>query len=308
MRICSLLPGATEILFALGLEDQVVAVSHECDFPPEVKSLPRVTTSLVDPSRLTSAEIDDLVTRAMHDGLPLYEIDQAMLERLQPDVVVTQDLCLVCAVDGGQVRSAVSECSPGSRVVALHIGSVDDLWLAITALGEACGASERAARLNADLQTRLETVRSQAPYEDRPRVLCLEWLDPPWIAGHWMPDAVAIAGGKALLASPNAPSERASWDDIAASQPDVVIVMPCGFDVERTLQEAHLLAEAPAFRSLPAVASERVFVVDGSAYFNRAGPRLVEGIEILAGLLHPTGHLAADARAAVRLDASHFIS
>jgi iron complex transport system substrate-binding protein len=302
MRICSLLPGATEILWALGLGDQVVAVSHECDFPPEVKSLPRVTTSLVDPSRLSSAEIDDLVTRAMHDGLPLYEIDQAMLERLQPDIVITQDLCLVCAVDGGQVRRAVSECSPGSRVVSLHIGSVDDLWRAIEVLGEASGASERAARLNADLQARLDHIRGNVSLADRPGVLCLEWLDPPWIAGHWMPDAVAIAGGKALLASPDAPSKRASWDDIAASEPDVVIVMPCGFDVERTLQEAHVLGEVAAFRHLSAVASERVFVVDGSAYFNRAGPRLVDGIEILAALFHAKQYDPIDPSVAIRLD------
>jgi iron complex transport system substrate-binding protein len=301
MRICSLLPGATEILWALGVGDQVVAVSHECDFPPEVDSLPRVTTSLVDPSRLSSSEIDDLVTQALHDGLPLYEIDQVLLERLQPDLVVTQDLCLVCAVDGGQVRRAVSACSSSSQVLSLHIGSIDDLWQAIETLGSICGVAERATRLIAELQARLEAVRSSAANGDWPRVLCLEWLDPPWIAGHWMPEAVAIAGGRALLASPDAPSQRASWEDIAATRPDVVVVMPCGFDIERTLQEAPILATVPAFRELPAVAAERVFVVDGSAYFNRAGPRLVDGIEILADLFRAKRHNNIDPSVAVRL-------
>ena len=307
MRICSLLPGATEILAALGLKDQLVAISHECDFPPDVTGLPRVTTSLVDPSRLSSAEIDAFVTQALQAGQPLYEIDGALLARLQPDLVVTQDLCVVCAVDGGQVRRAVATHSSTARVLSLRIESLTDLWAGITILAEATGTVEGGEALVAALQARLGSVQDTVAGAQRPRVLCLEWLEPPWIAGHWMPEAVALAGGQAILAAPNAPSRRASWDEIAEASPDVVVVMPCGFDVARTLQEIHVLADQPAFAKLPATSAGRVYVVDGSALFNRAGPRLVDGIELLARLFRGGPEAQAVGPMAVPLDMHHLL-
>jgi iron complex transport system substrate-binding protein len=305
VRICSLLPGATEILVALGLRDQLIAISHECDFPPEVTGLPRMTTSVVDPSRLSSAEIDAFVTRALQAGQPLYEIDAALLARLQPDLVVTQDLCVVCAVDGGQVRRAVETHNPTAHVLSLRIESLADLWDGITTLAEATGTIEAGKALVADLRARLADVQRTIDGTQRPRVLCLEWLEPPWIAGHWMPEAVALAGGQAILAQPNTPSPRASWDEIVAVSPEVVIVMPCGFDVARTLQEIHVLADQPAFAKLPAVSADRVYVVDGSALFNRAGPRLVDGIELLARLFRGGPESRAVGSMAMRLDFPH---
>ena len=287
MRICSFVPSATEMLFALGLGDQVVGVSHECDYPPEVTAKPRVTTGLIDPERLSSAEIDTAVSEAVRAGSPLYEVDLDLLRRLQPDLIVTQDLCNVCAVEGNHVREATTLLDPRPRLVSLQPSSLREMVDGIWALAEAAGVASRAVGLANDLQNRIEALREKSARLDRPSTLCLEWLDPAWIAGHWMPEIVELAGGEQVLARAGTPSIRAPWADIAAAAPEVVIVMPCGFDVERTLQEVRGLDSIPQFRQLPAFRSGRVYVVDGSAYFNRAGPRLVEGAELLARLLHP---------------------
>ncbi|MBI4212977.1 MAG: cobalamin-binding protein [Chloroflexi bacterium] len=300
IRICSLLPSATEMLFALGLGDQVVGVSHECDFPEDALSKRKITTTLLDPERLSSLEIDQTVTNSLERGLPIYAIDSALLREVRPDLIVTQDLCLVCAVEGSQVRRVASRLEPGPRVVSLQPNSVSDVLASIRLLAEAAGVPERAAALIADLETRTERLRSATAPLDRPGVLCLEWLDPPWIAGHWMPEVVELAGGRDALGQRRAPSWRTTWAELGESRPDVVIVMPCGFEVERTFSEIRILDSVPEFVGLPAYEADRVYIVNGSAYFNRAGPRLIEGAEILAALVHPEAFPQPVARVAAR--------
>ena len=303
MRICSLLPSATEIFFALELGDQVVAVSHECDFPDGAQSKPRVTASLMDAQKLSSLEIDQTVAGSLERGLPIYGIDAALLQELRPDLIVTQDLCTVCAVEGSQVRQLAAQLEPRPRVVSLGPSSVGDVLASIHLLGEAAGVPERAAALVEELEAQADRLREATSNLARPTVLCLEWLDPAWIAGHWMPEVVEMAGGRDVLGTGGEPSWRATWAEVAASGAEVAIVMPCGFDVDRTLREVGTLKRVPEFVGLPAYRANCVWVVDGSAYFNRAGPRLIEGAEMLAVLLHPEAFSGpADPAAAHRLD------
>jgi len=285
LRICSLLPAATETLFALGLGANVVAVSHECDQPPEARSKPRATTTTVDPAILSSAEIDALVSQTLAGGASTYHVDLDVLRRTRPELIVTQDLCAVCAIDGGEVRRAASTLNPVPRVVTISPTCLEDILDSIARLGEWAGAPRQARELVDELRTRLDAVRASTSTADRPRVVCLEWLDPPWLAGHWMPELVEVAGGVDALGIAAEPSRRATWAEIKAARPEVLILMPCGFDVPRTLQELDVLCTVPEVADLPAVRSGRVFAVDGSRYFNRPGPSIAEGAELLAGLL-----------------------
>jgi iron complex transport system substrate-binding protein len=236
---------------------------------------------------MTSFEVDAAVAAALERGEPLYAVDAHLLRELQPDVIVTQDLCLVCAVEGSQVRQIASRLDPPPQIVALEPHSLNDSLAAIRLLAEVCGVPNRADTVVADLEHRIDRLQATTADLEKPQVLCLEWLEPPWIAGHWMPEVVELAGGHDVLGERGAPSWRATWADVAASKAEAAIVMPCGFDVERTLQEVDILKRVPEFLGLPACSSGRVFVVNGSAYFNRAGPRLIEGAELLAALLHP---------------------
>ncbi len=305
MRICSLLPSATEMLFALGLDDEIVAVSHECDFPGAALRKPKVTASLLDPEMLSSLEIDRIVASSLESSLPMYGIDADLLRELRPDLIVTQDLCLVCAVEGGAVRQVAAQLEPRPRVVSLQPSSVGDTLASIRLLAEAAGVPERGDLVVGDLEARAERLRSVTAKLERPSVLCLEWLDPAWIAGHWMPEVVEMAGGCDALAQRGVPSWRATWAEVAESRAEAVLVMPCGFDVERTMREVALLEKVPEFMGLPACSADRVFVVNGSAYFNRAGPRLIEGAEILAALLHPEAFPNAPDPIAARKLAQH---
>jgi len=297
MRICSFLPSATEMLFALGLGDQVVAVSHECDYPPEALARPRVTTSLIDPATMTSTEIDEAVSRALVEGRASYFVDMDVLAAARPDLVVTQDLCVVCAIGGSEVRRAAEQLDPRPRILTLEPHTVDDVFGCIKSIGEEAGASRRADDLVAAFRARIATVESAVAGAARPRVLCLEWMDPPWIAGHWMPEVVELAGGIDVLGRSGEPSRRATWDEIADAQPEVAIVMPCGFGVERTMEEIGVLDTIPQLQRTMAFQANRVYVVDGSSYYNRPGPRVVDGIELMASILHPgsAGDLPLDA-------------
>jgi len=287
MRICSFLPAATEMLFALGLGDDVVAVSHECDYPAEALSRPRVTTSLIQPERLTSAEIDAAVSRASTEGQPSYYVETRVLAAARPDLVVTQDLCVVCAIGGSEVRRAAEQLDPPARILTLDPHTVEDILTCLLTVGQEAGASDRAEDLIAALRSRIDAVESAIAGAPRPRVLCLEWMDPPWIAGHWMPEVVQLAGGADALARAGEPSRRATWDEIADAAPEVAIIMPCGFGVERTLAEIGVLETIPQLARIPAFATGRAHVVDGSNYFNRPGPRIVDGIELLGAIIHP---------------------
>lgn len=287
MRICSLLPSATEIVFALGLGDRLVGVTHECDHPPEAARLPVLTRSRVDADGPSRA-IHDHVSRALHEGSSLYQLDQERLAALDPDVILTQELCAVCAVSYDQVRDAV-RLLPGRRtVVSLEPTTLDEVLLTVRRVGEVAGVGRQAAEVVAGLRQRIEAVAAAvAPAAARPRVLALEWLDPPFAAGHWVPDMVEHAGGRPVLGAAGRPSVPVAWAEVARADPEVLVLMPCGFGLERTVAELEGAARPALWAELTAVRRGEVYAVDGSAYFNRPGPRLVEGIEILAGLLHP---------------------
>lgn len=287
MRICSLLPSATEILFALGLGNEVVAVTHECDYPAQARTKPRVTTSVVDPSIMSSCDIDRLISRTLAGAGGTYHLDMEILRRAHPDLLVTQQLCAVCAVDGDEVRRAAALLDPPPRILSLEPSRLPDVLACIRVLGEETGVLKLAEHLASTLAARMEAVRAATAQADRPRVLCVEWLDPPWIAGHWMPEIVELAGGVDVLGAAGQPSRRATWAEMAQAAPEVVILMPCGFEVERTLAEVHVLRTIPEISRIHAFQTGQVYAVDGSSYYNRPGPRLADGVEILASILHP---------------------
>ena len=291
MRIVSLLPGGTEILFAIGLGEQVLAVSHECDFPPAATRLPKATRSRVDLTQ-ASGRIDAEVQARVQSGAALYEVDAALIANLKPDLIVTQAQCDVCAVRHQDVLDLVSgnPALAETRVLALNPSSLGEILADIERLGAAAGAEQSARAYARSLAARIEGVRrSTTPLAvgDRPRVVCLEWLDPLMTAGHWTPELLALAGGESGLA---VAGQRSVYIEPAAVEeynPEVLIVAPCGFDLPRTLGEAQTLPGRSFWGRIAACRSGRIFAVDGSAYLNRAGPRIVDSLEILAHLLHP---------------------
>jgi iron complex transport system substrate-binding protein len=294
MRIVSLLPSATEIVCALGLEDALVGVTHECDYPASVRSLPRLTRSAIAHEDWSSEEIDHRVSRQLRDGLSLYELDRDLLHELRPDLILTQALCAVCAVDYGAVQDAAREApgvsgAPGARVVSLEPRTLQGIIETIAAVGAATGAEARAAGLAAELRERVERIRERAAsVAKRPRVAFLEWIDPAFGPGHWVPELITIAGGRLGLGHVGVASRRVPWDDVIAFAPEVIVVAPCGFELERAAREAEeVLPRRNGWRALPAVRSGRVYVADGGAYFSRPGPRIVAGLELLAELIHP---------------------
>ncbi len=281
MRIASLVPSATEMLFALGLGDRVVAVTHECDYPPAARYLPRLTRSAI-PEGLSAAEIDAAVREVRGEGRHLYELDEPKLAELEPTLIVTQALCEVCAVSYDDVR-AVAERLPGApEVISLDPERLGEVLDDVTRLGEACGVADRAAALRAELTNRLDSVRAAVDGSPAPPTLALEWLDPPFVGGHWIPEMIEIAGGTDPLGSPGAKSRTAEWSELEAADAEIVVAMPCGWDATRAREE--VLARAA---NVAALGAERVFAVDAAASFSRPGPRLVDGTELLAHLIHP---------------------
>ena len=270
LRIVSLLPSATETLFALGLGDSVVARTHECDWPPEAQSVPVVTRSTLDLEGQASEGIEDEVARAAREGRSLYEVDTDAILRLDPDLVVAQDICDVCAIPAGQVEDDLG----GVRMIRQHPHSLIDVLADIAELAAACDAD--AETLLADLRRRVESASGKASALPRVRGVFLEWIDPPYPAGHWTPDLLSLAGIDDPLARPGVPSKALSWDTVRQARPDVLIVAPCGFDKARAEREA-----AAARNLLDSVGAARTIVLDGSAYFNRPGPRLVDSLELL---------------------------
>lgn len=283
MRICTLLPSATEIAFALGLGDSVVAVSHECDFPPEARQKPVVVRGRIDANAHGSREIDALVQEHLSGGEGLYGLDFELFQRLGPELVITQGLCDVCAVGYDQVMAAAAALTPPARVLSLSPGSLGEVLRDITRVGNATGTPERAEALAGTLRERVERIAAGVPQDrPRPRVACLEWLDPLFSAGHWVPEMVELAGGTDVLAAKHESSARVSMETLVNAAPEVLVLMPCGFDERRTLEEWEALKERPEWQAIPAVAAGRVFAVDGSSFFSRPGPRLVDGLEVLA--------------------------
>ncbi|MFG3101002.1 cobalamin-binding protein [Streptomyces sp. NPDC048182] len=288
MRIVSLLPAATDIVAELGLADRLVGRTHECDWPPEqVARVPVVTAADLDQDRLTSRELSDAVGSSAHTGSSLYTLDTERLAALRPDVVLTQDLCEVCAVSYEKVSGAVRLLDADTRVLSLEPRTLDGVLDCLVTVGEVLGVRERAERKRAELLARLDAVRAAvAGHVERPRVVAVEWLDPLWPAGHWVPEQIDVAGGLPLLAVPGEHTKPMTWEAVRAAEPDTVLVLPCGFPPERTLRETALLTGLPGWRDLPAVRAGQVWILDGPAYFNRPGPRVVRGAEVLAHVLH----------------------
>jgi iron complex transport system substrate-binding protein len=285
VRICSLVPAATEVLFALGVGESVVGVTHECDWPPEAETRPHVTASHLQSGDLSSAEIDDAVAEAARQGKALYAIDEDVWEEIRPDVVVAQELCDVCAVSAGEVRQLDVE------VIDYSPSTLDGVLAHIIALGVRLGEEGAGDELTTGMRTRLERVRAALAETDTyPRVYVSEWLEPPYAAGHWVPDMVSVAGGMEVAGIAGEPSFRMRWSDVAGLEPDTVVLAPCGFDLDRTLTEVVTLDLSAHLLGTSARQESRVFAVDANGYFSRPGPRLAEGVELLAYLLHPDAY------------------
>ncbi|MDN5861890.1 MAG: cobalamin-binding protein [Salinisphaera sp.] len=294
MRIVSLLPSATEIICALGLQDQLVGVTHECDYPPAVRGLPEVTITRV-PEDASSAEINRQVNQRRGADKALYSLNHARLEALRPDLIVTQALCGVCAVAEAEVQQAACALPGNPAVVNLEPECLADIYTAIRQVAQAAGVEDRAQAVIASLQARVAAVAERArTAASRPRVVLLEWLDPPFCCGHWNPELIQLAGGVEGLGKAGQPSRGMHWDEVIACQPQVVVIACCGFDVARTLEETPLLDAVPGWRTVPAAQNGRVFVTDGSQYFSRPGPRLVDSVEIMAHAIDPRLHPLPD--------------
>jgi iron complex transport system substrate-binding protein len=288
VRICSFLPSATEIAFALGLGDSVVGVTHECDYPPEAKQREVVVKSAIDPHNISSGTIDKIVTGYLKAKKSIYTIDLARFKKTNPDLILTQELCDVCALDYQEVSEAAKTLAQRPNIISLTPGTLTDVLRDIAHVGQSTGTTREAAALVDQLTERIQRVRDQASQSDlRPRVACLEWLDPIYCAGHWVPEMVGLAGGSDGLGKMGQPSQKIDWSNIIEYGPEVIVLMPCGFNVERTLGEIDLLYRLPGWKELPAVKERRLFAVNGHAYFSRPGPRLIEGLEILAQIVHP---------------------
>lgn len=286
MRIVSLLASATETVCALGLEDGLVGRSHECDFPDSIKRLPVCTSPKFAVSG-SSADIDRRVKETLAPDTSVYTVDAPLLDELRPDVIVTQAQCEVCAVSLRDVESAVGRMRFRPRIVSLNPNSLADVWADVRAVAAGCGIPERGEELVVTLQTRMRSVADRTAGRARPTVACVEWIDPLMAAGNWVPELVELAGGTNLFGEPGKHSPWMSWDELARRDPDVIVVMPCGFDLERTEAELPAMTNRPGWSDLKAVRTRRVWAADGNAYFNRPGPRLVEALQMLAGALHP---------------------
>jgi iron complex transport system substrate-binding protein len=281
MRIASLVPSATETLFALGLGERVVAVTHECDWPSEARSLPHLTRTVI-PAGLEPAEIDRVVRETVAAGRPLYELDAERLAELAPDLIVTQAVCEVCAVSYDDVVAVAATLPSRPGVLSLDPLTLDDVLDDLVRVTEAAGDPAAGRRARDAARARLGAVGDAVSGADRLRVLAIEWLDPPFVAGHWVPEMISIAGGVDVLGIGGAKSRTAGWPELEAAHPDVVLAMPCGYDAARSAEEAETFAAR-----LSALGARQVVAVDASAYFSRPGPRLVTGVELLASILHP---------------------
>lgn len=288
MRVVSLLPSATEIVYLLGLGDQLTGVSHECDFPTAALGKRKIIRPAFEGSRLSSQEIDLHVRSTLERGEGIYQIDLEALQAADPDLILTQELCEVCAAPYQDVLDAVTKLSRKPEVLSLDPKCLGDVLQDVERVGEATGRLREAQDAVRSLQERIETVAARVVEATaRPTVVCLEWLDPLMASGHWIPEMVGLAGAREPLGNLAAPARRVQWEQIRTCAPEILVLMPCGFAVDRVLDAIHLLTRLPGWESLPAVQRGRVVAVDGNAYYSRSGPRLVDGLEILAHLVHP---------------------
>ena len=294
MRIASLLPSATEIVCALGMEDDLVAVTHECDYPDSVRDKPVLTRSVLS-SASSGAEVDRHIRELVHEGSSIYALDAPLLEALRPDLILTQELCEVCAVSYPIVERAVRRLGSSPQLVSLEPETIEDVFENIRVVGRLAGRSAIAERVCDSLRRRVAAVEQRVAGRPRRRVVCLEWVDPPFNCGHWTPELVTIAGGDERLGVARQPAHLIDWQQVIDADPEVVVVMACGFSLDRSLREVE--TAGGRFEALRA----QIWVVDGNAFFSRPGPRLVDSVEIMAGILHPGAVDAPDPSAARRL-------
>ena len=303
MRICSLLPSATEVIALLGLSHELVGISHECDYPPSVKSVPIMVEPMIPPHGLASADIDRQVSQLVASGQRLYRLKGHLLRQAQPDLILSQDLCHVCAVTPDQLHEALCSLPHQPAVLTLNPRTVHDVIDDVVRIGDAAGRSAEGHCLAAQSRDRLDAIQTRVQgLSQRPRVVCIEWLSPLYVAGHWVPEMVQLAGGQDVLAQPGNPSRVVTWDEVLSEAPDVLIVMPCGFSVERTQAELFQIMQQPGQWRLSPALAEHTYLVDASSYFSRPGPRLIDGIELLAAILHPSDHGHIQESMACRLE------
>jgi len=286
MRIVSLLPSATEIVCALGLTDSLVGISHDCDYPPEVRARPVLSEAIVT-SDLPSGAIDARIRDHLHRGRSVYHLDEAQLARLRPELILTQELCQVCAPSYTLVKQAAKVLDAATRIMSLEPRGLRDILDNVLLVGDLTGTSRQARTIVDHLQERIDAVQRAVAGASPLRVICIEWLEPIFVGGHWVPEMVEIAGGRDVLGRAGEPSCVVDWEQVVEAQPDVVVLMPCGFDLPRARRQVNLLTARPGWDDLPAVRTGRVYLTDASAYFNRPGPRIVVGLEILATILQP---------------------
>jgi iron complex transport system substrate-binding protein len=287
-RIVSFLPSATEMACALGLGDQLVGITHECDYPPEVEGKPVVVRNVLPIETMSQPEIDTAVTQRMREGLSLYQVDEKLLQELAPDIIMTQDLCQVCAPSGNEVTQALNLLPRKPQILWLTPKSLEEIFDNLRELGQATDRVKEAEELIASGRHRLEKVAAATRnLSHRPRVFCLEWLDPVYCSGHWMPEMVEIAGGVDALGRKGTDSVRIPWEDVLKWAPEVLIVTPCGFNLDKVIEQTPQLFNNLGWSEIPAVRDDRVYAVDANSYFARPGPRVVEGTELLAHLIHP---------------------
>jgi iron complex transport system substrate-binding protein len=288
LKIASLLPSATEIVCALGLEKNLVGITHECDFPESIKGKPHLTASRISHETMSSAEIDHAVRSQLGGHGSIYDLDEQQLAELKPDLIITQELCEVCAVSYKTVQKAAKIFVADAKVVSLEPNTIADIFENIKTVGELCGVSDKAEQVVTDLQNRLNVIKEKtANLENRPRVFMLEWLEPPFAPGHWTPEQVEIAGGKSLLGKAGQKSVTTTYEAIYESQPEILVLIPCGFYTSDILRQLEKTRFPSNWNDLPAVQNRQVWAMDASAYFSRPAPRVVDGAEILAKIFHP---------------------
>ncbi len=286
MKICCMLPSATEIAYAVGLGPEVAAVTYGCDYPPDARNKTVVVRSKLS-KNLKPAVIDRQVREFIQRGENLYQIDEEALRRIQPDLILTQELCKICATSPEDLSGVLESLQNPPQVLSLHPHTLGDVWNNIREVGQATGHGPEAENLACALETRVGEVHQKVKGLAAPRVVCLEWLDPLFVAGHWVPEMVAVAGGRDVLGRVAEPSFRTDWGAVIASRPDIIVLMPCGYSLEETVAEYNTIPLPPGWDDVPAVRQNRIYAVDATNYYSRPGPRLAEGVEALAGMLHP---------------------
>jgi iron complex transport system substrate-binding protein len=287
MKIYSFLPSATEIVYSLGLGDQLCGVTNECDYPAEAKTKPVVVQSLIDPSAMEQGEIDWRVVNDMSHGHGLYKINRDLLLKEKPDLVITQELCDVCSVSLREVLKTISDLSAECTVISLRPHDLDGVLEDIITVGKATGTEVKAKAVADGLRARIESVRGRAAGLKRRRTFCAEWYDPVFAPGHWVPEMVEIAGGREVAGVAGEASRKVPWEQVASKDPEVMVLIPCGFGVDRAVSDSGLMTRLPGWRELTAVKNGEVYAADGSSFFSRPGPRLIDGLELLSKLIHP---------------------